>query len=202
MGREARGFTRRQFLIAAGAGLAIGAGAGPGWLPAKEEYDLAVISGEPAAATRRALEALGGISRFVKKGQRVVLKPNMSFANPPDRGSTTHPAVVVEVARACLEAGVQRVVVTGSFSAVGHHPDRPSDESVPFNPFERSLPYGFSKAAVEHECLKAFADGLPVVVATSCAILGPNDFKPCSSELYQPIPATTTLYEHQEAHRP
>src|SRR5262249_50226308 len=35
-----------------------------------------------------------------------------------------------------------------------------------------------SKAAVEHECLKAFADGLPVVVATSCAILGPNDFKP------------------------
>jgi nucleoside-diphosphate-sugar epimerase len=80
--------------------------------------------------------------------------------------------------RACLEAGVQRVVVTGSFSAVGHHPDRPSDESVPFNPFERSLPYGFSKAAVEHECLKAFADGLPVVVATSCAILGPNDFKP------------------------
>jgi uncharacterized protein (DUF362 family) len=35
----------------------------------------------------------------------------MSFANPPDRGSTTHPAVVVTVARACLEAGAQRVMV-------------------------------------------------------------------------------------------
>ena len=34
------------------------------------------------------------------------------------------------------------------------------------------------KAAVEHECLKAAADGLDVVIAISCAILGPNDFKP------------------------
>jgi nucleoside-diphosphate-sugar epimerase len=80
--------------------------------------------------------------------------------------------------RAALAAGVERVVVTGSFSAVGHDPQRPSDEDVPFNPFERSTPYGFSKAAVEHECLKAFAEGLPVVVATSCAILGPHDYKP------------------------
>jgi nucleoside-diphosphate-sugar epimerase len=80
--------------------------------------------------------------------------------------------------RAALAAGVERVVVTGSFSAVGHDATKPSDESVPFNPFERSTPYGFSKAAVEHECLKAFADGLAVVVATSCAILGPNDFTP------------------------
>jgi nucleoside-diphosphate-sugar epimerase len=79
---------------------------------------------------------------------------------------------------AALAAGIDRVVVTGSFSAVGHDPNRPSDENVPFNPFERSTPYGFSKAAVEHECLKAFAEGLPVVVATSCALLGPNDFKP------------------------
>jgi nucleoside-diphosphate-sugar epimerase len=80
--------------------------------------------------------------------------------------------------RAALTTGIARVVVTGSFSAVGHDPTRPSDENVPFNPFERSLPYAHSKACVEHECLKAFVDGLPVVVATSCAILGPNDFKP------------------------
>jgi uncharacterized protein (DUF362 family) len=83
----------------------------PDWLLAKEEYDLAVISGDPAAATKKAMEALGGMSRFVKKGQRVVLKPNMSFANPADKASTTHPAVVVAVAQACLEAGAQRVMV-------------------------------------------------------------------------------------------
>ena len=82
------------------------------------------------------------------------------------------------VLRAALQAGVERVVVTGSLSAVGHVPGRPADEDDPFNPFERNLPYGFSKAGVEHECLKAFADGLHVVIAVSCAIIGPNDFKP------------------------
>jgi len=81
--------------------------------------------------------------------------------------------------RAALEAGVSRVVVTGSFSAVGHDPSRTADdETVPFHPFERHLPYGISKAFVEQECWKAALEGLEVVVAVSCAILGPHDFKP------------------------
>jgi 3beta-hydroxysteroid-4beta-carboxylate 3-dehydrogenase (decarboxylating) len=80
--------------------------------------------------------------------------------------------------RAALAEGVERVVVTGSFSAVGHDPTRPSDESVPVDPFARLLPYQRSKVAVEHECLKAVVDGLDVVIATSCAILGPHDYKP------------------------
>jgi uncharacterized protein (DUF362 family) len=83
----------------------------PSFSVAKEEYDLAVISGEPVAATRKALEALGGISRFVKKGQGVVLKPNLSFARTPDFSATTHPLVVATVAQACLEAGAQQVLV-------------------------------------------------------------------------------------------
>lgn len=80
--------------------------------------------------------------------------------------------------RAAREAKVQRVVVTGSFSAVGYIPGKPSNEDVPFNPFAWTLPYGMSKAFVEHECWKAGAEGLEVVVAVSCAILGPNDYKP------------------------
>ena len=80
--------------------------------------------------------------------------------------------------RAALEAGVERVVVTGSFSAVGHVPGRPSDESDAVNPFERMLPYQRSKVAVEHACLTAVAHGLDVVIATSCAIVGPHDYKP------------------------
>ena len=35
----------------------------------------------------------------------------MSFANPPERASTTHPLVVTTVAQACLEAGAERVVI-------------------------------------------------------------------------------------------
>jgi nucleoside-diphosphate-sugar epimerase len=80
--------------------------------------------------------------------------------------------------RAAMQSGVKRVVVSGSLSATGHRRDRPTDETEPFDPFERHMPYAVSKAAVEHECLKAVADGLDVVIAVSCAILGPNDFKP------------------------
>lgn len=83
----------------------------PPFSQAGEEYDLVVISGEPIAATRKALEALGGISRFLKKGHRVVLKPNMSFARTPDFGATTHPQVVAAVAEACIQAGAGKVIV-------------------------------------------------------------------------------------------
>ena len=111
MDEDNQKITRREFLKTAVAGVALGLTARPTFSHAKDEYDLTVISGEPAAATRKALEAMGGISRFVKKGQRVVLKPNMSFANPPEWGSTTHPLVVATVAQACIEVGAQRVVV-------------------------------------------------------------------------------------------
>jgi nucleoside-diphosphate-sugar epimerase len=82
------------------------------------------------------------------------------------------------ILQAAARNGVRRTVVTGSLSAVGQRRERPTDESEPFNPFADHLPYAFSKAAAEHECLKAAADGLDVVIAVSCAILGPNDFKP------------------------
>lgn len=106
-----QGLTRRQFLKTTAAGVALGLSVSPSFLEAKDEYDLVVVSGDPGPATRKALEALGGISRFVKKGQSVILKPNMSFANTPDRGSTTHPVVVATVAQACMEAGAQQVVI-------------------------------------------------------------------------------------------
>jgi nucleoside-diphosphate-sugar epimerase len=82
---------------------------------------------------------------------------------------------------AARQAGVRRTVVTGSFSAVGYDPDdpsRPSDETMQFYPFHRTMPYERSKVLVEHECLKAVADGQDVVIATSCAILGGNDYLP------------------------
>ena len=108
---DSRIISRRQFIITTAAGVAIGLAGYPSFLCAAEEVDLAVISGEPAAATRKALEALGGITRFVKKGQRVVIKPNMSFAKTPDFAASTHPLVVVAVAQACIEAGAREVLV-------------------------------------------------------------------------------------------
>jgi uncharacterized protein (DUF362 family) len=111
MGKKHETITRRTFLKTAASGVALGLAGKPLFAQPRGDYDLVVTSGDPATATRRALDALGGISRFVKKGQRVILKPNMSFANPPERGSTTHPLVVTTVAQACLEAGAQQVLV-------------------------------------------------------------------------------------------
>ncbi len=83
--------------------------------------------------------------------------------------------------RAARDAGTKRVVVTGSFSAVGYdedEPTKPSDESMPFRPFDGHMPYGRTKMLVEHECLKAVVEGQDVVIATSCAVLGPWDYIP------------------------
>ncbi len=77
--------------------------------------------------------------------------------------------------------GVQKVVVSGSLSAVGDDlddPKKPCDESIPFYPFQRTPPYGRTKVLVEHECLKAAVAGLDVCVATSTGIVGPADYKP------------------------
>lgn len=85
---------------------------------------------------------------------------------------------VLQAARE-FEAG--RVAVTGSFSAVGYDlddPSRPSNETMPFYPMERTMPYERSKVMVESECWRAAAAGQDVVVATSCAIVGGNDFLP------------------------
>jgi uncharacterized protein (DUF362 family) len=73
--------------------------------------DVAVAKGAPAAAARAAVEALGGMSRFVRPGQKVVIKPNMSFARGPESGSTTHPEVLRAVLVMCKEAGASRIRV-------------------------------------------------------------------------------------------
>jgi uncharacterized protein (DUF362 family) len=72
---------------------------------------VAVAKGAPADAVRRAMEALGGMKKFVKQGARVVIKPNMGFPNPPEWATTTNPQVVRAIAELCLEAGAQRVII-------------------------------------------------------------------------------------------
>jgi nucleoside-diphosphate-sugar epimerase len=82
---------------------------------------------------------------------------------------------------AARDVRMKRVVVTGSFSAIGYDesdPSKPSNESMPFRPFDGHMPYGRTKMLVEHECLKAVALGQDVVIATSCAVLGPWDHIP------------------------
>ncbi|MEU3354597.1 NAD-dependent epimerase/dehydratase family protein [Streptomyces sp. NPDC037389] len=98
------------------------------------------------------------------------------------RGHRAIHAVNVLGTRNVLEAarrhGVRRVVVTGSFSATGSSPGRASTERDLHYPFGAHTPYTRSKVLVEHECCKAAAQGLHVVVAVSTAIIGPHDYGP------------------------
>ncbi|MDR2056298.1 MAG: DUF362 domain-containing protein [Desulfovibrio sp.] len=73
--------------------------------------DVAVAKGAPGPATRAAVNQIGGMGRFVKTGQKVVIKPNMSFARDPESATNTHPEVIREVLVMCKEAGAGRILV-------------------------------------------------------------------------------------------
>ena len=72
---------------------------------------VAALGGEPAAMLARTLDELGGIGRFVKPGQRVVIKPNIGWNNTPEEAGNTNPELVGALTRACLEAGAAKVSV-------------------------------------------------------------------------------------------
>jgi uncharacterized protein (DUF362 family) len=74
---------------------------------------MAIATGrDRAAMLRRALAAVGGIERYIARGDRVLLKVNAAFATPAILGATTHPDLVAELARLCLAAGASSVIVT------------------------------------------------------------------------------------------
>jgi uncharacterized protein (DUF362 family) len=73
--------------------------------------EVIVSVGDPVEATKAAIEALGGMRRFVRPGDRVAIKPNFSFANAPERATGTNPEVVKTMAQLCVEAGAKRVLV-------------------------------------------------------------------------------------------
>jgi len=72
---------------------------------------VAVKGGEPAQLLREALKTLGGIEKYVKKGQNVVIKPNIGWDRKPEFAANTNPEVVGELIKQCLQAGAKKVVV-------------------------------------------------------------------------------------------
>ncbi len=127
-------------------------------------------------ATRRAMEGCQGVYHVAAKISTI-------------EGNRAHRREVFEcnvvgtrnVLQAAREVDAGRVVVTGSFSAVGYDlddPSAPSNEEMLFYPMERMMPYERSKSLVEMECWKAAAKGQDVIVATCCAVIGGHDYLP------------------------
>jgi uncharacterized protein (DUF362 family) len=128
---------RRDFLKRSScAGVAVGAACGLGfWLHSRSRHPghelstaqsrdyrgnisndlpkMAVVSGgTPAALAAAALAALGGMQKFVSRGDVVVLKPNIGWDRVPQQAANTNPDLVKAVAQLCFEAGAKKVIVT------------------------------------------------------------------------------------------
>ena len=100
-----------------------------------------LASGEPNLAIRKLMDAMGGVSKFVKPGMTVAVKPNIAFANPPAWSTTTSPEVVQAVVQVCRGAGARRILVidnpmqadpTENLTRSGLREAIPEDEVVQF----------------------------------------------------------------------
>jgi uncharacterized protein (DUF362 family)/Pyruvate/2-oxoacid:ferredoxin oxidoreductase delta subunit len=69
-------------------------------------------------AVKEAVDLVGGITKFVKPGDVVLLKPNLLAGKTPDKGVTTHPAILRAALRLVKEAG--GVAKVGDSSALGN----------------------------------------------------------------------------------
>jgi uncharacterized protein (DUF362 family) len=109
--------TRREFIGKAAAGAAFLATTQYGFAEEANaaangsKSEVFVGKGSAEEILPKIFKKMGGIERFIKPGSRVMIKPNMSFANPPDWGTGTSPEAVYTMAKLCLDAGAKRVIV-------------------------------------------------------------------------------------------
>jgi uncharacterized protein (DUF362 family) len=106
---------RRKFLKTAAIG-SIGLALPPldplAALAAPPAPDLAVVRGaSPEQTVKAAVDALGGMQRFISRGDIVVVKPNIGWDRVPEQAGNTNPAVVAALVKLCYDAGARNVKV-------------------------------------------------------------------------------------------
>jgi uncharacterized protein (DUF362 family) len=113
---------RRDFIVKGlGAGILAGSGVsmngfsrlmGNPASPEGADIDLVAIKGNnPADMFDEGINAIGGISEFVKPGQTVVIKPNIGWDAVPERAANTNPELIGRIVKRCYEAGAKSVSV-------------------------------------------------------------------------------------------
>lgn len=96
------------------------------------------IAEEARRLTREAINGLGGMGRFVSRGDVVWVKPNIGWNRRPEQAATTNPDVVATVVSMCREAGAKRVIV--------------SDNSC------NAAPASFARSGIQQAALNAGAE--------------------------------------------
>ena len=72
---------------------------------------VAVLGGEPEIMFRKAIAEIGGMSKFVKKGQKVCIKPNIGWDKTPELAANTNPKLVAEIVKQVVAAGASEVII-------------------------------------------------------------------------------------------
>jgi uncharacterized protein (DUF362 family) len=81
---------------------------------AAERPDLVVARGvgkSPSLIAKSAIEAFGGMKRFISRGDVVVIKPNIGWDRTPEQAANTNPEVVAAIVKLCFDAGAKKVKV-------------------------------------------------------------------------------------------
>jgi uncharacterized protein (DUF362 family) len=74
--------------------------------------ELAVVQGEtPAAITKEAIKVLGGMEKFISRGDKVLIKPNIGWDRAPEMAACTNPEVVKTLVEMSYKAGAKEVIV-------------------------------------------------------------------------------------------
>ena len=104
---------RRKFLkVLTTSVVMMGSGGDINRLFADEPTVLSLAEGSDyAAITKNAINGLGGMQKFVKTGNVVVIKPNLGWDRKPEYAANTHPLVVKAIAEECLKAGAKKVKI-------------------------------------------------------------------------------------------
>ncbi len=70
------------------------------------------IAEEARRLTQEAVNGMGGMGRFISKGDVVWIKPNIGWNRRPEQAATTNPDVVATLVSLCWQAGAKRVIVS------------------------------------------------------------------------------------------
>jgi uncharacterized protein (DUF362 family) len=104
--------TRREFVqVAAGTAIIAAGASAQDAIKSGSKSEVYVGKGTAQEILPKIVEKMGGISQYVKPGARVIIKPNMSFANPPEWGTGTSPEAVYTMAKMCIDAGAKKVII-------------------------------------------------------------------------------------------
>jgi uncharacterized protein (DUF362 family) len=109
---DRRTFIKLAALTGAGLALPDGLNALAGAVETATRPDLVVAHGaSPGKIVTAAIDAMGGINKFISRGDIVVIKPNIGWDRTPEQAGNTNPEVVAAVVKLCFEAGAKKVKV-------------------------------------------------------------------------------------------